>query len=163
MNNKLIIFKPRDWPSHVDVVGTLHNEHMEESNSIEITEFLKHTSQPPLYIGFGSMIINEIEMIKVLEILIEACAVNNVRLIFQSGWTAITQELFHSICQRAQEQANLLKLTSSGIMGKAFEIFPEAGVFCSDTKTVTEKGILCYLYTNINIKFISILIKIICI
>ena len=128
--------KPRDWPAHVDVVGTFNptttnsSFHVEsnknDSSSTfnnELKVFLENT-RPPIFIGFGSMVINDIE--NILDILLQACAVNNVRVIFQPGWTRVSNALFKTICERAQLNASILKLSSSGGSDHSSEIFAKS-------------------------------------
>jgi len=80
--------KCKDWKAHVNVVGEFRAAHeaiVEYTPHVSLQNFLNSSSQKPIYIGFGSMVIedasNLVNMIK------DAAEKVNCNVLLQSGWT----------------------------------------------------------------------------
>ncbi|CAE6371372.1 unnamed protein product [Rhizoctonia solani] len=89
-----LVPKPSDWMSHIDVVGfyflDLASDYTPPNNLIE---FLK-TGEPPVYIGFGSIVLqNPQEMTKAI---LSGIAQAGVRAIISPGWGGLDEDLIRS-------------------------------------------------------------------
>lgn len=71
-----LVPKPKDWSSHIDVVGFFLEPPNAESKSSQTTQFTpprdlaqflsEEESSPPIFVGFGSMVIdNPVELVEV--------------------------------------------------------------------------------------------------
>lgn len=111
--------KPKDWPDNVDIVGTFFDSppksNSEKSTSQEQTykpndalaAFLSD-GPPPLFVGFGSMMIEDPESLIML--FLQACAILRVRVLIQSGWSDISPEKFRQMAEHAQQLAKKMEL-----------------------------------------------------
>lgn len=86
----LLLPRPRDYGPHLEVTGTIFNE---EGSSFEpppeLEAFLKASNdegKPPVFVGFGSMMIAEPE--ELAETIIEAAKASDTRVILQSSWSS---------------------------------------------------------------------------
>lgn len=113
--------KPKDWPEHVDVVGTFFeplqvssgenpstgaSNNLQQSASPELLSFLDSGSAP-VFVGFGSMVIANPEHL--IAMFLEAAASLKIRIVIQSGWTDISQEKFIAMAEEAQLNATCQK------------------------------------------------------
>lgn len=77
-----------DWPSYVDVVGEFRSMDHKFSNAYvpdqKLLDFLA-AGDKPIFIGFGSMVIDDPS--KLVNLIKEAAAKVNCRVLLQSGWT----------------------------------------------------------------------------
>lgn len=81
-----LVPKPHDWESHIDVCGFFF------LNSLSIgyqppqllVDFLK-AGAPPIYVGFGSIVVDEIDTI--YDIIIEALNSVGGRALIDKGWS----------------------------------------------------------------------------
>lgn len=62
-----------------------------------------------MFVGFGSMVVDD--ALSLVQVLLEGAALVGVRIIFQSGWTAVSQADFDTIANRIEEK----KLTRQNI------------------------------------------------
>ena len=129
-----LVPKPKDWPAHVDIVGTfnepplLNDAEVNQAGnaSSDLLEFLsRHDgirpgSVQPLFIGFGSMVLQQPE--RIVRVLVEAAAVLSLPVLFQCGWTDLGREQFLEICQHAEAAARLIK--DAGHFNARSLIFP---------------------------------------
>jgi hypothetical protein len=83
--------------------------------SDELHDFLNHNSisesslsKLPIFIGFGSMIIEKPK--DLLRVLLQGAALAGVRVIVQAGWTGITYKEFFEIAKEAEVQAKMVTL-----------------------------------------------------
>ena len=74
----------------------------------ELLDFLRE-GPPPVFVGFGSMVVDD--ALSLVQVLLEGAALVGVRIIFQSGWTAVSQVDFDIIAKRIEEK----KLTRQNI------------------------------------------------
>ena len=88
-----------DWPPHVDVVGEfrpLSNASTSFSPSSELAAFLSSSEgspgDKPLYVGFGSMVIEDKDAANLVKSIIEVSDKLNCRVLLQSGWTKYADE-----------------------------------------------------------------------
>jgi hypothetical protein len=65
--------------------------------------------QPIIYVGFGSMVVKDIE--KIISLFLEAAAVINAKILIQIGWSLITPEKFMTLAQDAQYKASVVRET----------------------------------------------------
>ena len=86
----------RDWPPYVDVVGEFRS--MEEGGSgstytpdQRLVTFLK-AGTPPIYMGFGSMVIDDVMRNKLIEMIKTAAKTLKCRILLQSGWTKYAED-----------------------------------------------------------------------
>eukprot|EP01034_Spumella_vulgaris_P023338 gene23338-29550_t len=126
-----LVPKPKDWPDYVDVVGTFFDEkeikkkapagiEPEISNSqtevevpeytpsVELASFLK-SDVPVVFIGFGSMVIQDIEGL--ISLFLESAALAGVRVLMQTGWSTISAERFLELAQQAEAKTRLVRQT----------------------------------------------------
>lgn len=93
-----VVPKCPDWPGYVDVVGEFRGNG--ETAEVEYTpdpafqKFLDETKEAglgkPVYVGFGSMVIEDGEALATL--ITEAAATVNCRVVLQSGWTKYAED-----------------------------------------------------------------------
>lgn len=78
--------KPADWGDHIDVVGFFflnQTKLLEYQPHEELTRFLE-AGAPPVYIGFGSMVIDDPQALT--KTIVEALEVTGLRAIVSRGW-----------------------------------------------------------------------------
>jgi hypothetical protein len=121
--------KPKDWPSHVDVVGTFFPSARSVSEGAgflspsEFVLFLESTSKPIVYVGFGSMVLEDLQ--GVLALFLQAAAMLNVRIVVQMGWTEVSNDRFRDLALTAQQQAEIIRDTESFNDMNKSAIFPQ--------------------------------------
>ena len=81
-----LVPKPRDWPLHVDVCGFIFRDFPEYDPPPDLEAFLA-ADPHPIYIGFGSMVIENPE--EVTRMLLDAIENCNVREIISRGWSKL--------------------------------------------------------------------------
>lgn len=137
MWSKHLVPKPKDWESHIDVVGFFldkslpplveagaimnpwNNKPIDESLPEIVRQFLLN-GPPPIFVGFGSMVVdNPLALIQVLnpllcysqhlsrKVFIEAAASLGVRIIFQSGWTEMNPDLYRTFCLEIENKIQI--------------------------------------------------------
>lgn len=76
-----------------------------------LVRFLFNNSEnkPILFVGFGSMVMDIDLYKKILSYFLDTCAMLNIRIIVQYGWSKITKEEFEEMAQKSK---NLSKLNS---------------------------------------------------
>lgn len=118
MWSKHLVPKPKDWGSHIDVSGFFFDEDLKIAStddenmgqtqktgfipSPELNSFLSSGS-PAIFVGFGSMVVDDAAAL--VQVLLDCAALLNVRIIVQSGWSGISAERFHDMCQIAEHMA----------------------------------------------------------
>ncbi|CAB9509549.1 Sterol 3-beta-glucosyltransferase [Seminavis robusta] len=84
--------KPQDWPDYCRVVGSFVQKQrtcrvqVNEQNFLKFLEWYKH-GEKPIFIGFGSMIIEDTK--KLSEVIMEASRKAGVRVVVQSNWSKL--------------------------------------------------------------------------
>ena len=96
-----------DTHTYTPKVDSLHD------SSSPLDLFLANPSsnaqhQQPIFVGFGSMVTSSAELEALLEPLVEASAITSNRIIVQVGWSSVSPETFHRICQRAERLVIIL-------------------------------------------------------
>lgn len=87
----LIMRRPRDWGENIHMTGYLLEKDTKEfTPSPELQAFLTAKPEPPIYIGFGSMVSND--MGQTLSIVLDAIDRAGVRAIISKGWGGILME-----------------------------------------------------------------------
>jgi len=66
-----------------------------------------YLDRPPVFIGFGSMVIKNLE--SVVSLFLEAAALIQVRVVVQMGWTDLSSERFIHLAREAQRKADLIR------------------------------------------------------
>ncbi|KAH6677700.1 hypothetical protein B0J14DRAFT_536407 [Halenospora varia] len=81
-----LVPKPRDWPSHIDICGFFFRDPPNYTPPPDLDAFLR-AGPPPIYIGFGSIVIEDPE--KMSHLLLEAVQKTGVRAIISRGWSKL--------------------------------------------------------------------------
>ena len=115
MWSKYLVPKPKDWGSHIDVTGFFFDKDPElastdqkETQKLgfipppELDSFLS-SGPPAIFVGFGSMVVDDASSL--VQVLLDCAALLNTRIIVQSGWSGISTERFHDMCQVAEHMA----------------------------------------------------------
>jgi hypothetical protein len=76
--------------------------------SADLANFLSG-DQSIIYVGFGSMVVKDIE--KIISLFLEAAAIINTKILIQIGWTIISPEKFMALAAEAQYKASLIRET----------------------------------------------------
>ncbi|GME55126.1 uncharacterized protein LTHEOB_6358 [Neofusicoccum parvum] len=92
-----LVPKPTDWPSHIDVCGFFFREPPMYDPPKDLDAFLRAGS-PPVYIGFGSIVIDDPE--RMTATIISAVKATGVRAIVSRGWSNLgeaesTEQIFY--------------------------------------------------------------------
>eukprot|EP01038_Epipyxis_sp_PR26KG_P011029 gene11029-14810_t len=146
-----LVKKPKDWPDHVDIVGSLIPPEVTKlenfdnnvkikvpidySPSPELINFLS-TSIPIVFVGFGSMVMTAIEMRSLISWFLEAAAIANVKILVQMGWSEISLEEFQKIALEVESKAKALQEMEEMNLGNSV-IFPSSQ---SSEKFVHKEG-----------------------
>ncbi|OBT54011.1 hypothetical protein VE04_04593 [Pseudogymnoascus sp. 24MN13] len=81
-----LVPKPLDWPDHIDVCGFFFRDAPKYSPPSDTDEFL-HAGPAPVYIGFGSIVIDDPEAFT--NLILEAVEAAGVRAIISKGWSKL--------------------------------------------------------------------------
>ncbi|KAK7052327.1 glycosyltransferase family 1 protein [Favolaschia claudopus] len=81
-----LVPKPIDWPAHIDVCGFFFREPSDYAPPPELDAFLR-SGPPPVYIGFGSIVIDDPERMSTL--ILQAVQTAGVRAIISRGWSKL--------------------------------------------------------------------------
>jgi sterol 3beta-glucosyltransferase len=85
--SQTLISKPADWPAHVNITGfSLLKAGSSYSPPDDLTAFLEQ-GPPPVYIGFGSIIVDDPAYLT--RLIFEAVELAGVRAIISKGWGGI--------------------------------------------------------------------------
>ncbi|KAI1120431.1 putative sterol glucosyltransferase [Nemania abortiva] len=79
-----LVPKPADWGPHIDVCGFFFREPVAYSPPKELEQFIQNGA-PPIYIGFGSIVIDDPQRMSTL--LLEAIQITGVRALISRGWS----------------------------------------------------------------------------
>ncbi|KAF7880784.1 uncharacterized protein EAF01_011949 [Botrytis porri] len=85
--------KPADWSNYLDVCGFFFREEPNYTPNAELNNFLR-SGPPPVYIGFGSIVIDNPE--RLTNILIEAVRACGTRAIISRGWSKLGSSVSES-------------------------------------------------------------------
>jgi sterol 3beta-glucosyltransferase len=88
--------KPADWPDQCEVVGTFVLDGNSTNPHHDLTPFKEHeewlaAGEKPIFIGFGSMLVDKPEVLE--KIIKEAAVTAHRRVIVQSSWTKLDVEI----------------------------------------------------------------------
>ncbi|KAK4099183.1 glycosyltransferase family 1 protein [Parathielavia hyrcaniae] len=81
-----LVPKPDDWPAHIDVCGFFFRDAPSFNPDPGLAKFLE-AGAPPIYIGFGSIVIDDVEALT--NTLLEAIRSTGVRAIISRGWSKL--------------------------------------------------------------------------
>ncbi|OTB04466.1 glycosyltransferase family 1 protein [Hypoxylon sp. CI-4A] len=81
-----LVPKPSDWANHIDVCGFFFRDPPEYSPPDDLDRFLRD-GPPPVYIGFGSIVIHNPE--RMTQMILDAVEATGVRAIISRGWSNI--------------------------------------------------------------------------
>jgi hypothetical protein len=87
----------------------------------ELAAFLDTTS-PIVFVGFGSMVVQDLQHI--VSLFLEGAALANVKILIQVGWSVISPEAFMQLAMQAQTNAALVRETERLNFGEDSVIFP---------------------------------------
>ncbi|KAB8236430.1 uncharacterized protein BDW43DRAFT_298064 [Aspergillus alliaceus] len=79
-----LVPKPSDWPSYIDVCGFFFRDSPQYDPPADLQAFLA-SGQPPIYIGFGSIVLEDPE--RITATVIDAVTAAGVRAIVSKGWS----------------------------------------------------------------------------
>jgi UDP:flavonoid glycosyltransferase YjiC (YdhE family) len=85
-----LVPKPADWPSYIDVCGFFFRDEPKYTPPGDIDRFLRD-GPPPVYIGFGSIVIEE--PAKVTSMILDAVRTLGIRVIISRGWSNLGEGL----------------------------------------------------------------------
>ncbi|KXS20638.1 glycosyltransferase family 1 protein [Gonapodya prolifera JEL478] len=91
-----LVPKPPDWKDYIDVVGFFHLPGSGELNyepPADLLEFLSDSKKPVVYIGFGSIVIDDPDGLTTM--IFEACQKAGVRALISKGWGGIGGSELH--------------------------------------------------------------------
>ncbi|KAF2798871.1 glycosyltransferase family 1 protein [Melanomma pulvis-pyrius CBS 109.77] len=88
-----LVPKPLDWAAHIDVCGFFFRNAETYTPPRDIDDFLR-AGPPPVYIGFGSIVIDDPE--KMTNLILEAVHMCGVRAIISRGWSKLGGNLASS-------------------------------------------------------------------
>ncbi|OHF01558.1 hypothetical protein CORC01_03048 [Colletotrichum orchidophilum] len=89
-----LVPKPRDWGSHIDVCGFFFRDTPEYSPPEDLFQFLK-AGPPPVYIGFGSIVLDNPE--RMVNTILSAVKIAGVRAIISKGWSDLAGSQSESV------------------------------------------------------------------
>ncbi|KAI0411012.1 sterol glucosyltransferase [Xylaria grammica] len=81
-----LISKPFDWPEYIDVCGFIFREPPQYTPPNELRDFLEK-GPPPIYIGFGSIVIDNPD--EATQLLIDTTKAMGVRALISRGWSGL--------------------------------------------------------------------------
>ncbi|KAI3391137.1 hypothetical protein diail_7904, partial [Diaporthe ilicicola] len=81
-----LVPKPKDWGSHIDVCGFFFRDTPSYTPPKALEAFLD-SGLPPIYIGFGSIVVEDPERMTAL--ILEAVRITGVRAIISRGWSKL--------------------------------------------------------------------------
>ncbi|KAL7762708.1 hypothetical protein ACKLNR_009243 [Fusarium oxysporum f. sp. zingiberi] len=81
-----LVPKPADWPENIDVCGFFFRDAPKYQPEPALEQFLAN-GPPPVYIGFGSIVIDDPE--KLTATILEAVRVTGTRAIVSRGWSKL--------------------------------------------------------------------------
>ncbi|KAF2143369.1 glycosyltransferase family 1 protein [Aplosporella prunicola CBS 121167] len=84
-----LVPKPADWPSHIDICGFFFRDPPSYTPPPELDAFLR-AGPPPVYIGFGSIVIDDPE--KMTAMILSAVRAAGARAIISRGWSNLGGE-----------------------------------------------------------------------
>ncbi|CUA70528.1 Sterol 3-beta-glucosyltransferase UGT80A2 [Rhizoctonia solani] len=85
-----LVPKPQDWVNHIDVVGFYFLDLATEYTPPEDLVAFLDAGEPPIYIGFGSIVVQDpIEMTKTI---LSAIAQTHVRAVVSAGWGSLDRK-----------------------------------------------------------------------
>uniref|UniRef100_A0A7S2RU56 Erythromycin biosynthesis protein CIII-like C-terminal domain-containing protein n=1 Tax=Rhizochromulina marina TaxID=1034831 RepID=A0A7S2RU56_9STRA len=86
--SEALVPRPRDWGPHIEVVGSVFNlDDGTYAPPERLRDFLAASPEPPIYIGFGSMVLDdEGDLDRLVQVIVEAAKVNRTRIVLQSSW-----------------------------------------------------------------------------
>ncbi|KAH8203054.1 hypothetical protein TruAng_002782 [Truncatella angustata] len=79
-----LVPKPSDWGTHIDVCGFFFREPPNYSPPPELVQFI-NSGPPPIYIGFGSIVIDDPE--RMTSLILDAIHRSGVRALISRGWS----------------------------------------------------------------------------
>ena len=156
MWSPILVPKPKDWPDYVDIVGTFAEddipipiliqnniddiEHTSKPSfsstfvpNTELATFLSSSTIKPIFLGFGSMIIDDPESL--IRDFLDAAALANVRILIQTGWSEITQGKFEMLALQAEQKAKVVRETED--RNNRSIIFPRNENFAENQKQIS--------------------------
>ncbi|KAI0487705.1 sterol glucosyltransferase [Xylaria cf. heliscus] len=81
-----LISKPFDWPEYIDVCGFFFRQPPQYNPPDELRDFLQK-GPPPVYIGFGSIVIDD--PAELTQVLLDATKAAGVRALISRGWSGL--------------------------------------------------------------------------
>ncbi|KXJ86342.1 UDP-glucose,sterol transferase [Microdochium bolleyi] len=84
-----LVPKPSDWGPHIDISGFFFRDPVPYTPPSDLEAFLK-AGQPPIYVGFGSIVVGGIEGL--MTMVLSAIRTTGVRAIISRGWSNLTGE-----------------------------------------------------------------------
>ncbi|KAG9122243.1 hypothetical protein FRC07_001470 [Ceratobasidium sp. 392] len=89
-----LVSRPSDWMSHIDVVGFYFLDLAKSYNPPKDLEEFLAAGEPPIYIGFGSIVLDDPQQIT--KSVLAAVSLCGVRAIISPGWGGLDQAMIES-------------------------------------------------------------------
>lgn len=112
-----LLLRPDDWEDHIKICGSVCQRCTSDTaidGPSELPEplesFLVKRSSPVVYVGFGSMVLPRLTLDGVISNLLQAAAINDVRIVVQlQSWSLISESNFRDLAAQASKSAQLIK------------------------------------------------------
>ncbi|KAB5588152.1 Sterol 3-beta-glucosyltransferase [Ceratobasidium theobromae] len=88
-----LVPKPKDWINHIDVVGFYFLDLATNYSPPEDLIAFLHAGEPPIYIGFGSIVVQD--PVGMTKNVLAAIAQANVRAVISAGWGGLDAKTLH--------------------------------------------------------------------
>ena len=82
-----LVPKPEDWPAHIDVCGFFFRDPPSYKPPQDLDSFIKRPGPPIVYIGFGSIVIDD--PTKTTQLILDAVHSTGVRALISRGWSKL--------------------------------------------------------------------------
>ena len=93
-----LVGKPKDWGGHIDIVGNFFNEDgITEYEPDEEFKAWLEAGEPPIFIGFGSMVIEDTNSLSAL--IMNAARMTHTRVLIQSSWSDLSRSNSKSVVE----------------------------------------------------------------
>jgi hypothetical protein len=98
------------------------NNNLTYTPSPELQRFLETGKEPIIFVGFGSMVIKDLE--STISLFLEAAAMMKIKLLVQMGWSQISPDRFIQLAKAAEEKGRKVKDVQLAVDLEGSMIFP---------------------------------------
>lgn len=100
------------------------NNNLNYIPSAELQRFLETGKEPIIFVGFGSMVIKDLE--STISLFLEAAAMMKIKLLVQMGWCQISPDRFIQLAKAAEEKGRKVKDVQVAVDLEGSMIFPSS-------------------------------------